>query len=124
MPKKILICDDEENVRESIKLILSYETDFVIIEASNGKDVPAILQNNPDIFLAILDLKMPGMNGLELLGVIKNGYPKIKVIMVSGYMDDETESQAYSLGISRYITKPFTFNNFIKIFKEVIKDTQ
>ncbi len=122
MSKKILICDDEESVRESIKLILKYETNFIIFEASTGKEVQTILKGNPDIFLAFLDLKMPGMDGIKLLGMIRKDYLKIKIIMISGYMDDDTKNQSYSLGISNYITKPFSIKNFITILKDTIKD--
>ena len=102
--KQILICDDEEGVRESLNLILgeNYKLDFV----TNGNEALQYLSNaNPD--LVIMDIKMPQKNGLEVLKELRQQKPNIKVIMVTGYQSVETAAEASKYGIAEYITKPF-----------------
>ena len=102
--KSILICDDEEGVRESLNLILGeeYKLDF----ANNGNEALQYLAKaNPD--LIIMDIKMPQKNGLEALKELRQQKPNIKVIMVTGYQSVETASEASKYGIVEYITKPF-----------------
>lgn len=102
--KSILICDDEEGVRESLNLILGeeYKLDFV----NNGDEALQYLSKaNPD--LVIMDIKMPKKNGLEALKELRQQKPSVKVIMVTGYQSVETAAEASKYGISEYITKPF-----------------
>lgn len=102
--KLILICDDEEGVRESLNLILGeeYALDFV----DNGNEALQYLSKaNPD--LVIMDIKMPKKNGLEALKELRQQKPNIKVLMVTGYQSVETAAEASRYGILEYITKPF-----------------
>ncbi len=102
--RKILICDDEEGVRESLKLILEddYDLDFAV----TGNDALEKVKNDsPSI--VILDIKMPKMNGLEILKEIKKISPDTKVIIASGYQSVETAQEAIKLGASDYVVKPF-----------------
>jgi two-component system response regulator AtoC len=102
--KLILICDDEEGVRESLNLILGddYKLDFV----SNGNEALQYLtKTTPD--LIIMDIKMPQKNGLEALKELRQQNSTVKVIMVTGYQSVETASEASKYGIFEYITKPF-----------------
>lgn len=105
MPRAtILICDDEEGVRESLKLILG-ET-YKLTFATNGEEaVTAVRRQVPD--LAILDVKMPKMNGLEALRQLRERAPTLKVVMISGYEARDVAAQALALGARDYLTKPF-----------------
>lgn len=102
--KKILVCDDELGVRESINLILSehYSLDFSM---SGTEALAKIKKTHYDG--VILDIKMPVKNGLETLSEIKSLSPGTKVIIVTGYQSVETAAKAIKLGASDYITKPF-----------------
>ncbi len=102
---KILICDDEEGVRESLKLILGDYYPLVIVESSLG--ALQILAKDPTIKLALFDINLPQMNGLELLNEVKDKYKEISVIMITGYKSTETASEAARFGASGYIVKPF-----------------
>jgi DNA-binding NtrC family response regulator len=105
--KRLLICDDEEGVRESLNLILedSYDLDF----ASSGNEATEKVKNS-DFDGILLDIKMPAKDGLETLKEIKKIDPKIKVIIVTGYQSVETAVKATKLGALDYITKPFESN--------------
>ena len=114
--KRILICDDEESIRESLNLILedNYDLDF----ASNGRKVIKKIKNaNFDGIL--LDIKMPSKDGLETLEEIKRISPDIKVIIVTGYQSVETAPKAVKLGAMDYITKPFESKEVLEVVGKI-----
>ena len=115
MPNKILICDDEEGVRESLKLILGEFYDLVIVESP--LQAFEILENTKDIKLLLLDVKMPKINGLEALKIVKDKFPSIKVIMVTGYRSVEIATEATKNGASGYIVKPFKSEDILETVK-------
>ena len=100
----ILICDDEEGIRESFKLILNdnYQLKF----ANNGIEALDMLKSfTPDLML--LDIKMPKLHGMEILKKVKQLKPKLPVIIVTGYQSVEMAQEALKLGAADYIPKPF-----------------
>ena len=100
----ILICDDEPGVRESLKLILDRE--YTLLYATNGEEaLEHIRKNNPD--LAITDIKMPKMGGLELLRRLRRFRSRLKVIVATGYDSGDVAGQAIKLGATDYLVKPF-----------------
>jgi len=102
--KRILVCDDEEGIRESLNLIL--EKDYDISFATNGKEAIEHIKKSPTD-LVILDIKMPKMDGIETLKQIKQAKPDTKVIIATGYRSVETATEAVKHGASDYIVKPF-----------------
>ncbi|MBL7156721.1 MAG: response regulator [Candidatus Omnitrophica bacterium] len=116
--KKILICDDEEGVRESLKLIL--EDDYDLAFASTGIEVIDNLKKEP-IDLIMLDIKMPKMNGLETLRELKNVSPKTKVVIVSGYRSVEAANEAIKSGASDYMVKPFDTDQILKTLNKILQ---
>lgn len=109
---KVLIVDDEEGIRESLKLILSDHYDLILTE--NGPQAMECLKNDRDIGLVLLDIKMPKVNGLDALKEIKARRPDLKVVIITGYKSVETASEAASLGASGYIVKPFKSNEILQ----------
>ncbi len=109
---KILIVDDEEGIRESLKLILSDHYDLVLTDS--GEQALRCLEKDPSIGLVLLDIKMPKVNGLEVLKAVKAKRPALSVIMVTGYRSVETASEAASLGAAGYIVKPFKSDEILK----------
>jgi DNA-binding NtrC family response regulator len=102
--RQILVCDDEEGVRESLNLILGEE--YKLGFAADGNEALNYLtKNNPD--LIIMDIKMPQKSGLDTLKELRQQKPKVKVIMITGYQSIETACEASKYGIFEYITKPF-----------------
>ena len=116
MPKKILICDDEEGVRESLKLILGDLYDLIIVDG--GEQALHILENTQDIKLIFMDIKMPKVNGIDVLTEIKSRFSSIKVIMVTGYRSVETAAEASRLGASGYIIKPFKSEEILETVRK------
>lgn len=110
--KKILIIDDEEGIRESLKLILDATYELVLTDS--GGQALQVLDNDADVGLVLLDIKMPKVNGLEVLKQIKDKRPDLNVIMVTGYKSVETASEASALGASGYIVKPFKSDEILK----------
>ena len=102
---KILICDDEEGIRESLKLILGDHYNIVAVDS--GTMALEVLSHSKDIKLMLLDIKMPKTSGLDVLQEIKKKFPLVKIIMVTGYKSVETAAEATRLGASGYIVKPF-----------------
>lgn len=119
MSKKIMICDDEEGVRESLKLILSDHYDLVIVDG--GQQALHALEHAKDIGLIFMDIKMPKVNGIDVLKEIKSKHPALKVIMVTGYRSVETAAEASRLGASGYIIKPFKSEEILETVKKHLK---
>lgn len=115
--KRILICDDEEGIRESLNLIL--EKDYDIFFATNGSEAIEHIKKNPTD-LVILDIKMPKMDGLETLKQIKHAKPGTKVIIATGYKSVETAAEATRHGANDYIVKPFESKEVLQAVKKQI----
>lgn len=118
MPKKILIVDDEEGIRESLKLILNDDYDLVLTDS--GEQCLQCLTNTQNIGLILLDIKMPKVNGLDVLMTIKEKHPKLPVIMVTGYKSVETASEAIQRGASGYIVKPFKSDEILETARKYL----
>ncbi len=115
--KKILICDDSEGVRESLKLIL--EDEYTLAFANDGFEaIVAVKKESPD--LVLMDIKMPGLNGIEAIKEIHKFNPKTKIICVSGYQYTESARQALQQGAADYIVKPFEEKEIKEVVKKVL----
>lgn len=114
----ILVVDDEEVVLELFHKILKKE-EYTVLAANNGKHALEIVERKrPD--LVVLDLKMPGMNGIEILRQIKKIDKNIEVIMITGYGTMKTARIAMRLGAYDYITKPFDINYIKALIKDAL----
>ena len=122
MAKKILIIDDEEGIRESLKLILEDHYDLILTDS--GPQGLEILGNdkNHSIGLVLLDIKMPRVNGLDTLKEIKDRFASLPVIIVTGYRAVETAAEATKLGASGYIVKPFKADEVLKAVSKNLSD--
>src|SRR5215217_1145460 len=106
MKPRILVIDDEAAIRDSLKMILEYE-DYDFLGAGSGPDgVAAVRREPPDV--VVLDIKMPGMNGLDTLAEIRKLDEALPVAMISGHGTITDAMQATRLGAFDFIEKPFT----------------
>ena len=104
--KKILVVDDEDDVRLFLQDFLS-ERDLNVLSAATGEEALEIVERQqPDIVL--LDLMMPGMDGIECLEKIKKMYPNTNIIMITALNDEVRVARARKLGAHNYILKPFS----------------
>lgn len=101
----ILVVDDEEMMRHLLKKILSREG-YQVSMAPDGEAACDILKEKR-FDMVISDMRMPRMNGFDLLKVVKRDYPKTGVIIMTAYGDTYTVKDALLLGADEYITKPF-----------------
>jgi len=101
----ILICDDEESVRESLSLILSDQYNLVF--AKDAKEASSMLSKDIDVDLLLIDIKMPDKNGFDLLKELKSTGTDIPFIIITGYQSVEAASEATKLGALDYVVKPF-----------------
>ncbi len=101
---EILVVDDEEIVR--LSFARSLKSEYCNVEtACNGQDALQVMGERAfDVIL--LDLKMPGMNGMVILQTIKNRWPESEVIIITGYPAVETAKEAVKLGAYDYLAKP------------------
>jgi len=114
----ILIVDDEKNTREGLKQFLS-GLDYDVFLAANGKEaLPLIKKEKPDVVLS--DLKMPEMNGMDLLHEIKRIKPDTAVIMFTAYGTVESAVQAMKAGAYYYLIKPINFDELELILKKAL----
>jgi len=101
---KLLVVDDEEGVRESMRVI--FENEYDLFMAEDGLTAIELAKQN-DIDVAVLDICMAVMSGLEVLERLKILKPDIEVIMMSGYGTNDCIRESFRLGASDYINKPF-----------------
>jgi response regulator RpfG family c-di-GMP phosphodiesterase len=104
--KRVLYVDDEMFNLELF--ILSYEEDFDIIIATSGEKAIEILENH-EIPVVVSDLKMPGMNGLELIEIIKSKWPRTICMLLTAYIESDVLLKALNQEmIFRYLLKPWS----------------
>jgi len=119
---RILVVDDEDIVRTSCSRTLSPEG-YEIRLAQNG--VEGLKMASEERFdLVLTDLKMPDMDGIEVLRIIKEKWPETAVIIVTGYQTVDTAVKAIKLGAYDYIEKPFTPDALISAVAEAMANRQ
>ena len=111
--KTLLIVDDEEGPRQSLNVI--FKNDYDILMASSGEDALDVASAN-HIDVAVLDIRMDGMSGTELLAELKKRDPRIEVMMLTAYETMDTAKEAIRNGACDYLSKPFE----IPVVKEAV----
>ncbi len=118
MYKTILVVDDEESICQSLQGILTDEG-YEVRTAGSSEDALRIIEEDlPDLIL--LDIWLPGMDGLEALKIIKSDYPQVPVIMMSGHGTIETAVKATKLGAFDFIEKPISLEKMVLLVNHAI----
>jgi len=118
MSAKILVIDDERTVCKSCEKILKEKYD-VIITLSGREGLDRLLQEDFD--LVLVDLKMPDMDGMELVKIIRQQRPNAEVVIMTGYSTVDTAVEGMKLGAAEFISKPFTPDEMLTAVEEVLK---
>ncbi|KAB2331748.1 response regulator [Bacillus mesophilum] len=118
---KLLLVDDEQIEREGMQAILENSFSTLLIEqARNGQEAAEMARTfHPDLIL--MDIKMPGINGLEAVKMIKDEFPDIQFIMVTAYDTVEYLHQAIKLGVKDYLLKPSRASDIVSVIGKVLE---
>jgi two-component system response regulator (stage 0 sporulation protein F) len=117
----ILIVDDEEGLREGLGKLLESEG-YAVLSAENGEQALEILQRSR-IDLVLTDMRMPGMDGIELLKKIRERHGDLGVIILTGYGQIESYIEAMNFGAIEYVSKPFKVNELKFIVNKVLNNS-
>jgi two-component system response regulator AtoC len=118
--EKLLIIDDDESIRESLKLVLSQSGYAIFIAANAEIGLEIVEKAHPDLIIS--DLKLPGMDGIELLNKVKNIDWNIPYIVITAYEETTTTIQAIQQGAYDYIEKPLDIEKLKIIIKRALEE--
>src|SRR5688500_13609922 len=122
MKSRILVIDDEAEIRRSVRMILEYEG-YEVLEASSGPDGVTMAEREaPD--LVFLDIKMPGMDGLDALQRIKASNETLPVVMISGHGTVSTAVEATKAGAFDFIEKPLSSERVLLTIRNALDQTR
>ncbi len=117
----VIICDDQAIIRDGLEMLLKLERDIEVVGlARDGAEaVEQVAQHQPD--LVLMDLKMPGMNGIEATRRIRARYPAVRVLVLTTYDDDEWVFDAIRAGASGYLLKDTPREEVIKAVRGTVE---
>jgi two-component system nitrogen regulation response regulator NtrX len=122
MKARILVVDDEAEIRRSVRMILEYEGHDVQ-EASSGPEALALVQREPPD-LVFLDIKMPGMDGLEVLQKMREVNDALPIVIISGHATVSTAVEATKLGAFDFIEKPLSSERVLVTIRNVLDQSR
>jgi DNA-binding response OmpR family regulator len=127
MPRRLLVVEDEIHIQRLIQMILE-KKDFVLTFANNGEEGLKIINGDPSFDAVLLDIMMPGIDGLQVLRAIKdNSATKhVPVIMLTALAQENVVLQGVKLGAKDYIRKPFHPQEIVdrinKVLESIVKN--
>jgi DNA-binding response OmpR family regulator len=116
---KVLLVDDEEEFVLSLSERMKMREVNSDVALSGQQALDTIDKDLPDVM--VLDLKMPGMDGMEVLRRAKKAYPGVQIIMLTGHGSEKDEQEARRLGVFEYLQKPVAIEKLIKTITEAYK---
>jgi len=119
---KVLVVDDEETVRILLQRVLQ-AAGYDAVIAADGEEALSVIANG-DIDVVLLDINMPGLSGMDVLGKISTDWPNVCVIMVTAVADVQTAVATMKLGAYDYITKPFDRDEMLRKIRQSIERWQ
>ncbi len=122
MAKRILIIDDEQDIRDALALFLGGEG-FVTTTAASGEEALEYLREH-DADILITDIRMPGVDGMEVLRRVRDWYPRVAVVLMTAYASVETAIQAMRAGAADYVIKPVDFDELLLRLRRLVKHAE
>jgi len=120
MPDRILVVDDEPNMLRLLKTILMDKTGYEVTTTNNPLEVSKLLQEG-QYDLVVTDLKMPMVDGIDLIGIVKNIDATMPIIVITAYGTIETAEEAIQKGAYDFITKPFRKETILITIKRALE---
>jgi DNA-binding NtrC family response regulator len=120
MAEQLLVVDDEPNMLRLLKTILMDKTGYEVTTTNNPLEVSKLLQERP-YDLVVTDLKMPLVDGMDLIEIIKKIDPQLPVIIITAYGTLETAEEAVQKGAYDFITKPFRKETILITIKRALE---
>jgi DNA-binding NtrC family response regulator len=120
MPERILVVDDEPNMLRLLKTILMDKTGYEVTTTNNPLEVSKMLQED-HYDLVITDLKMPLVDGIDLIGIVKGIDTTMPIIVITAYGTIETAEEAIQKGAYDFITKPFRKETILITMKRALE---
>ncbi len=118
---KILICDDHKIVREGLRQILQQLPGLTIIEEAANSDEAFELLKKDDFDIVLLDISLPGLNGIDVLQTVKEKWPSTNVLMLSMHLPEVYALRTIKLGASGYLTKDTATEELLTAVKKISK---
>lgn len=122
MRSRILVVDDEANQRRTLGIGLRLEG-FEVTEAADGEDALTKLDDGP-VDLAIVDLMMPGINGLDLARRIRFRHPGVRIVLTSAYHLSERQVERAGVGAVGFVPKPYEITELAAFLRDKLADAQ
>jgi DNA-binding NtrC family response regulator len=116
---KILVVDDEESPRTVLKVELLNEG-YEVRTAADGDEAVATIQKE-EFDLVLLDIKMPRMNGFDVLKIIKEKHPNTRVVMMTSFVDLKSAYESKKLGADDFVTKPYDLAALLTTIERISK---
>ena len=117
---KVLLVDDEQEFIETLSERLKMRDLDAKLALDGEQALEAVQDDEPDVML--LDLKMPGMDGMEVLRKVKKAYPHVQVVMLTGHGTDKDEEQALRLGAYAYLQKPVDLERLVVTLRDAFRN--
>ena len=121
-PVRVLVVDDEPSVLRALELILRKKGHDVVALDSPIAATQRLASEDFDV--AMLDIRMPELSGIELLNAVKHRRPEIEVVMMTGHATVETALAAVKAGAYDYLTKPLDVRRFLTLIDEMLLQKQ
>lgn len=117
---KVLILEDEESIRSFIRVNVKRQG-FDVVEAATGEEALEKIECTPEITIALLDVMLPGINGVEVCRVLRKKYPKMGIIMLTAKTQEEDIVTGLEAGADDYICKPFRTTELMARIKSLLR---
>jgi CheY-like chemotaxis protein len=121
-PSRILLAEDDALVRKMLAAFL--EPRFTVLHATNGRDALELLKAEKDVDIVLTDVRMPVMDGLQLVRAVRRMRPQLPVIVMTGVGNEETVVEALRAGATNYLKKPFRNNELDHVLRKCLEITQ
>ncbi len=118
-PAKILIVDDEKPIRDALRMVLEYEG-FKILEAADADEAKSVLEDHVDVDVALVDVMLPGRDGLAVLSEIRQRPSAPEVIMISGHATVQTAVEATKRGAFEFLEKPLSTDRVLLTIRNAL----